>query len=296
MMKVSVVIACVNGLPSIDECLQALTKVRGVQEAEILVMNCSQDGTVEHIEKQFPTVKLFHFPERLGIPELRARGIANATGDIVSIIEDHCLAQAGWFEEIIRAHEQGYLAVGGAVENGSMERIIDWAVFFCEYSGVMPPVPAGEVEGITGNNASYRKQILDRVSESVLWNCWEFFIHEELKNAGVKFLSAPTIVVSHKKEFGFCYFMSQRFHYSRSFAGMRRERTSLAGRVFYLCTSPFIPGLMLWRMTKDVLRKKRHVEKFLFSTPLLALFMVSYAAGELVGYLRGPGASVLKVE
>ena len=296
MPRISVVIACVNGLPSIDECLTALENMRKEHDVEVIVMNCCKDGTVAHIEKKFPSVKLVHFSERLGIPELRARGIACSTGEIVSIIEDHCLVQEGWFEEIIKAHQRGYMAVGGTVENGSVERILDWAVFLCEYSGVMPPMPCGEAEGITGNNASYRKEVLNRVDESVMRQCWEFFIHEELKNAGVKFFSAPTIVVSHKKEFGFFYFMSQRFYYSRSFAGMRRARTSIPKRAFYVCASPLLPGLMFWRMTKQILQKQRHVNKYVLSIPFMVPFLVSYAVGEFVGYLLGPGTSLLKVE
>jgi GT2 family glycosyltransferase len=281
MSRISVVIACVNGLPSIDECLTALEEARGTHDVEVLVMNCCTDGTIEHVEKKFPLVRLFHFSERLGIPELRAKGIDHATGDIVSIIEDHCNVPKIWFDEIIKAHQHGYMAVGGTVENGSVERILDWSVFLCEYSGVMPPVASGEVEGITGNNASYRK---------------EYFIHEELKQAGVKFLSVPTIIVSHKKEFGFWYFMSQRFHYSRSFAGMRRARTSIPRRAFYVCASPLLPPLMFWRMTKHILQKKRHVKEFVLSIPFLVPFLVSYAVGEFVGYLLGPGTSLLKVE
>ena len=155
-MRISVIIACVNGLPSIDECLTALDKERSGYDVEIIVLNCCHDGTVEHVTRKFPSVRLLHFTRRLGIPELRAIGMDLATGAIVSIIEDHCLVQPGWFGEILKAHGKGYQAVGGTVVNGSVERVIDWAVFFCEYSAVMPPVPYGRVPGITGNNASYR--------------------------------------------------------------------------------------------------------------------------------------------
>lgn len=293
---ISVVIACVNRLPSIHDCLSALERERKGFQVEILVLCCCQDGTAAHVAKHFPNVTLVHFEKRLGIPELRAIGMARATGEIVSIIEDHCIVQDGWFREILKAHDKGYQAVGGTVVNGSVERSIDWAVFLCEYSGVMPPIPDGEVSGITGNNVSYRKAILDRVDESVKKECWEFFLHQELSKQGVTFLSAPSIVVSHKKEFGFWYFMAQRYYYSRSFAGMRRKRTSLPVRLVYCCASPLLPGLMLWRMTRQVLNKQQHVGTFLRTLPLQAAFMVSYAVGEFVGYLLGSGDSLLEVE
>lgn len=294
--RVSVVIACVNGLPYIDECLAALERERGQFDVEIIVSNCCDDGTAEHIRKQFPSVKLLNFTERVGIPALRAEGMSRATGDIISILEDHCNVREGWFRELIKAHRQGYMAVGGTVENGSVDRIIDWAVFLCEYSGVMPPAPEGEVEAITGNNASYRKEVLDSVDDSVKRDCWEFFLHEELKKTGVRFLSAPSVVVSHKKTFSFFYFLSQRYHYSRSFAAMRRARVTNARRILYLCCAPILPGLMFLRVARHIVRKRRHIDKFLLSLPALSAFLVSYAVGEFMGYLAGPGTSLLRVE
>ncbi len=296
MSKISVIIACVNGLPVIDECLTALEKEQNSFDVEIIVANSCRDGTTEHIQKKFPDVKLLDFSERLSIPELRAIGMVKATGDILAIIEDHCNVQKDWFKEILKAHDKGYKAVGGTVVNGSVDRIVDWAVFLCEYSAIMPPMPQGEVDGITGNNASYRREILEKVDENIKKNYWEYFLHEELKKAGVKFLSVPSILVSHKKEFGFFYFLAQRFHYSRSFAGMRRTRTSISGRLFYILFSPFLPILMLWRISEQILTKKRHIKEFLIALPLLSIFMISYAFGEFVGYLFGPGQSLLKVE
>ncbi len=296
MSKISVIIACVNGLPWIDECLAALERQHGSIESEIIVANCCKDGTPKHIRDKFPQVKLLDFSERLTIPELRARGISQATGDITAITEDHCNASENWFEEILKAHDSEFEAVGGTVINGSVDRLTDWAVYLCEYSHVMPPIPSGEVEGIAGNNASYKREVLDQVDESIKRNYWEFFLHEELKRAGVKFLSVPTLIVYHKKEFGFLYFLAQRFHYSRSFAGMRRSKAGTSMRFLYVLFSPFLPFLLTWRIARQVFGKKRHMKQFLLSVPLLLVFMVSYALGELVGYLFGSGQSLAKVE
>ena len=294
--RISVVIASVNGLPAIDECLTALERQRGDIDAEIVVADRCGDGTSRHIRKKFPHVKLLEFSERLSIPELRAIGMSHATGDIITVTEDHCMAREDWYLEILKAHESAYAAVGGAVENGSDHRILDWAVYLCEYSHVMLPIPDGEVDGIAGNNASYRRDVLDQVGESVKRNYWESFLHEELKKNGVQFLSAPSIVVDHKKEFGFLYFLRQRYHYSRSFAGMRRTRMSIPKRVFYIVGSPLLPFLLIGRIAFRVFRKKRHYKEFLLSFPVLSIFMASYAFGEFVGYLLGPGNSLIEVE
>lgn len=296
MPALSVIIASVNGLPAIDECLTALSKQRGELAAEIVVVDCCRNGTAEHIKKSFPHVRLLQTNERLGIPEMRAMGMAQATGDIIAVIEDHCIVSDNWLEEMLKAHQSQYVAVGGAVENGSVKRITDWAAFLCEYSFVMLPIPNGEVESIAGNNVSYKREALKQVDEVIKRDYWEYFLHEELKKAGGKFLSASSIVVKHRKEFGFFYFLAQRFHYSRSFAGMRRTRIPLQKRIFYLLLSPMLPLLMIGRIARHVFQKKRFRKEFILSLPSLAIFMLSYAAGEFVGYLFGSGHSLLKVE
>lgn len=296
MTKLSVIIPSVNGLPSIEECLTAMEKQRGSIDAEIIVVDSNNDGTAEYISKNFPRVKLLKLNERRGIPELRALGMASSTGDILIVIEDHCIVPENWFLEIVKAHDSEYEVIGGAVENGSTERLIDWAVFLCEYSSFMLPIFAGEAEFITGNNTSYKRKVIEQLDETIKRDYWEYFLHTELKRAGVKFFAAPSIVVSHKKEFGFFYFLSQRFHYSRSFAAMRRRKSSRAKQLVQLFYVPVLPFFMTWRITRNVLQKKRHYKELFLSLPLLVIFMLSYALGEFIGQLFGPGNSLVKVE
>ncbi len=154
MSKISVVITCVNGLPTIDECLNALESQSYETNREIIVLNCSGDDTSEHIKKNYPNFRLIDFTERISIPKLRSIGILQSNGDIVAVIEDHCIPTESWFKEIRNAHQLGYSVVGGAVENGSTTRLIDWSVFLLEYCKFMQPIPNGEVSDIAGNNAS----------------------------------------------------------------------------------------------------------------------------------------------
>ncbi len=297
MPDVSVVIASVNGLPEIDECLSALERQQCGVDYEIVVANRCQDGTAEHIRQRFPRVRLLEFPKQFSIPELRAAAMAQARGDIIVVTEDHCVTPKNWLAEIVKAHKLGYMVVGGAVENGKTNRIIDWSVFFCEYSSAMLPVPAGEVRTIPGNNAAYKRAALDLIDDGIKRNYWESFLHDELVEKGVKLLSVPSIVVTHMKKFGFFYFLCQRFHYSRSFAGMRTALITPLRRFYYLSTAPLLPLLMALRVTRNVFfEKKRLYKEFLLSIPLLTIFFITYAIGEFVGYLAGPGESLSKVE
>ena len=90
--------------------------------------------------------------------------------------------------------------------------------------------------------------------------------------------------------------VAQRWHFARSYAGMRRADQSWPGRLLYGFGSAALPALLLARVARRVLSKRRHVGRFVACLPLVALFLTVGAAGEMLGYLVGPGRSLERVE
>lgn len=294
---VSVVIASVNGLPYITDCLAALRQAKGPVSCEILVVDCCDASTRAEIRARFPypELQLIEVQGRPSIPRLRAMGVERARGRMIALLEDHCDVQPGWFEAIARACEAGYRVVGGPVENGSRERLIDWAVFFCEYAKFMPPLPRGEVVEIAGNNSAYDRDFLaPLVAES--GEVLEFFLHQAMRERGAAFFCDPDMIVSHRKQFSYGYFLSQRYHYSRAFAGMRMQGKPVSRRMAYACATPLLPGLLLVRLMQTVLRKPGYSREFLKTLPAIVTFLVPWAWGEAVGALLGPGRSAERIE
>ena len=293
---VSVVIASVNGLPAIGECLEALTHQDGGVEAEIVVVDRCGEETRSALRARFPSAQVVAADAGASIPALRALGMARARGRMVAILEDHCNVGPGWLQAVARQQQAGALAVGGAVENGSVLRSVDWAAFFCEYARFMPPVPRGVVPGITGNNSVYDRGLLERLGPAARAEVWESFLHQRIRALGVPFHSDPDLIVIHKKSFGYVEFLTQRYHYSRSFAGARLQGAPWWKRLGYACATPLLPPVLMGRIAGAVAGKRRHVGRFVGSSPVLATFLVSWAWGEAVGALLGPGRSLERVE
>ena len=109
MTKVSVVIVSLLGQPVIGECLRALETQRGDFDIENIVVCFWRNGVPEDIKQAFPRVRLLQPSKRLGIPQLRALGLAEASGDIIAITEDCCVPAENWIEEIVRAHRSSQL-------------------------------------------------------------------------------------------------------------------------------------------------------------------------------------------
>ena len=293
---VSVLIANVNGSPMIESCLEALESQEGAELAEIIVADATDDETRAMMARRFPRVRVLAFPRRTSIPVLRTAAFDASRAPIVAVTEDHCVPGERWLGEILRAHHDHAGVVGGPVENGSRDRLVDWAVYFCEYARNMSPVADGESRDIPGVNAAYKRELLARHRDDMERGFWEGIIHPMLIAEGERFVSSPRIVVVHRKRFGYFYFMSQRFHYSRYYAGTRVARAAAPMRLVYAAATALLPPLLAYRMTREVLGKRRHLGAYALSFPILATFLGMWAVGECAGYLFGPGESLSRIE
>ena len=293
--RLSVVIASVNGLGCISECLEKLEALPERAQMEILVFDRRSDDTARTIAQRFPRVTLHAGLTGKSIPELRWMGMLAARAEWVAVIEDHCLVTPAWAGEILRFSESPFGAVGGPVENGSCGRILDWAFFLGEYGPAMPPLAEGEAESAPGNNVAYRRSVLP-LDEPAWATLWESFLQKELRRRVVRIFLNPAMLVYHKKSFGLGEMLEQRFLYSRSFAAIRGREMTTGKRMLYAVLSLLLPGLLLWRIFRCVVSKRRNFRELGLGLPAIGLFVLSWAVGEMVGYLAGPGDSLERVE
>ena len=231
------------------------------------------------------------------VPALRRRGVLQAQGDIVAIIEEHCVAGEGWLHQAVGALEgSAYGACGGPVVDNNYRRLRDWVVYFCEYNGYLPPFEEGETTDLNGANIAYRRHLLLRHERRLAEGYWEACLHPILLAEGVRFRSVPAMRVHHCGPFDLVYYLRQRYWFSRAFAGARRATLSPRRRLAYLTAAPLVPAALLARMAGRAWRKRCRRGWFLASSPLISVALLAYVAGEWIGYLVGPGDALLKVE
>jgi hypothetical protein len=291
----SVVIASVNGWELLEPTLRALDAQRERSRMEVIVVEAVGGETRRLLSKHTPKVEVISVDEKRTIPALRHLGVIRAKGDLVAILEDHGEVAEGWARALLEAHKGPWGAVGGVVENGR-DGLVNWAAFFCEYAPYMGPVFEGESTDLPGNNIAYKRPDLLRHAHELEQGRWESWINDKIRLDGVPIASTNKAVVRHIKPFRLGHFLIQRFHFARSYAGMRRVDQSLSKRLIYGFGSLALPGLLTLRVTKTALAKKRHLGRFAASLPLIGLFFTVGAAGEMIGYLFGPGESLSRVE
>ena len=143
-------------------------------------------------------------------------------------------------------------------------------------------------------NVSYDRRALEAIDDLLRAGKWESWLHARLLERGFVLWCEPDAVLDHAKDFGFREFVSQRYHYSRSYAGMRNRELG-SKRLLYALGSPLIAPLMYGRIVKNVFARRRHTRELALATPLILLYMSVWAGGEAIGYVFGGGRSLLRV-
>jgi hypothetical protein len=293
---VSIAVACVNGLPYIEECLRAFERQRGGIPYEVIVADRCNRGCREAIRRH-PNARLIEVdrPDAT-VPELRALAIREAGGELIAITEDHCVPPEDWLAAVVSAHDEQHRIVGGPIENAATQRLIDRAVFLCEYSAFTPPRAAGH-GAVPGNNVSYDRRLLPLIDDLLDAGVWEEEFNARLAAHGYHTYVEPTAVMLHRKSFGLGEFIAQRYYYARSYAGLRVRKSLLPSRLLYAAFAvTLLPPLLLARIVRNVWSKGNQRRQLAACLPLLAAFVTTTGWGELIGYLFGPGDSLQRVE
>ncbi len=290
----SIVVPSVNGWGSLHECLAAIARQDLGLPIEVLVADRVGDAVRVPLRRDFPGVRLVEAPPGTTIPALRALAFAQARGPVIGVIEDHVLLPADWARRMLALQAGGESVVGGAVRNAATASLVDRAAFLCEYHQGLSPEP-GPSAGVTGNNVTYARALLE--SHPDAWNAgrWENHLHDALRDNGVTLHSHPEIVVDHKMHYTVGSYLEQRYLYSRSYAAMRLEGAPAGRRFLMGVMSLALPPVLLLRIVSKVRAVPAYRSQLLPSLPLLALFTLSWAWGELVGSWFGGGDALARV-
>ncbi len=293
--ELSVVVPSVNGLGDLIGCLAALEAERSSARLEVLVVDRLGPEVEREVTRRFPWVRLLSAPAGTTIPALRRLAFRAATAPSVAVIEDHVIVPLGWARQLLTAQARNEDVVGGSVENTATGSTVDWAAFLCEYSHLLPPLPEGPVEWVTGNNTVYRRALLERYQTAIDAERWENHLHDAMRRDGVTLYSRPEIRVGHKKHYTVWEYLSQRFLYARSYAGARVADAGAGKRLAFGLAALALPPVLFARIVGRVWGRRVHRAELMRSLPLILVFVSSWAVGETVGAWAGPGDALSKV-
>jgi len=287
---VSVIIASYNSRGTITACLESLRQQTTTRSFEIIVVDSSTDGTGEIIKKEFPEAKVYSHVQRKFPGDARNVGISAAKARIIAFIDADCVAENNWIEEIVRAHESPYLAIGGAIANADPKSLLAWAAYFVEFSQWMPATWVQWQEDIPAANMSYKREIFDRCGFFIEGTyCSDTDFHWRLKRRSYRLRFVPSILVSHRSIDRLDCFLKHEFFHGRCFAKVRIQGQgfSRCKRFLYVTFAPLITLRLLLKILLNNTRNRIYWCHFLKASPLVALGLVCWSFGEAVGYAQG---------
>lgn len=287
----SIVVVSFSPIARLVACLQSLAAQSS--GAEIVVVRHAPAAGDEGVARAVsPAMRWVATPEAV-VPRMRHTGVAAATGAIVALLEDDCVIEPGFVERLLEAHQSPHVAVGGAVEPGPYRRALDWAAYFCDYSRFMLPFEASEHAALPGNNVSYKREPLERVlAGGEVEGLQETFVHARLRDAGLSMKADPRLVVRNEHSWTTSDLTTVPFHHARAFGGQRGRGWPAWRRLAAAGACAGLPALHVGRILIRVVSRRRHVWQLARAVPWIAVFGASWAAGECLGYARGPGTSL----
>jgi hypothetical protein len=281
---VSVVIGSNAPPERLAACLEALEPQR--DGVEVLV----QEGrpSPADLRDRFPWADFELAPAQL-VPEHWRDGIDRASGEIVALTIAQMIPAPDWIATMRRLcveHE----VVGGAIEPGQRLRLVDWGEYFCRYSRDMPPFEASDNVELAGDNAAYRRALLEGISETYRGGFWEPVSHRRLAADGVTLWHDPSLVVRQGRSAGFAAFARQRLAHGRRYGHQRGVHFSRARNLVGVLAAPLVPVLMTLRVLRQVFGKRRYRLRALLALPAIVAYNAVWAYAEALGHadmLRG---------
>ena len=255
----------------------------------MIVADSSTDGTADFVAQRFPEVKLLRLAGRKFPGTARNAAIAVAQADVFAFTDADCVARSDYVDEVLKAHRDPSLAIGGTIANLEPANIVAWAAYLCEFSEWMPGSPRQTVGNIATANASYKKRAFDdygRFIEGTYGSDTEF--NWRLGRDGHRPLLVPSIVVFHRSVDALGKFLRHEFGHGRDCARMRirSQGFSRLRRWLYAACFWLIPVKLWLVIAIRNLRNRAYLRHFAKASPLVALGLMCWCLGELVAYLK----------
>jgi hypothetical protein len=303
--ELSVVIGLISGrIEDLSACLRALDRQEDAPRFEILVPYDDPCAAVTRLQQNYPAVRFLHAhgldsaQARAGASRehhdtLRTIGLRVACGRYVVLTEDHAVQDPRWCRALVDALEAHpeVAAFGGAVDCQS-SRLLNWAVYFCDFGRYQNPVPEGPAHYVSDSNVAYRREALSAVQAAWDSDYRETVVHRALVEKGDQIWLTPKAVVWQARSgLRLGAALRERYVWGRSFAWARVLGAPLSRRAIYAAFSFVLPFLLTFRLARVAFSRGRSRSMFFACLPLVFLLNVVWAYGEFVGYATGRPAA-----
>jgi hypothetical protein len=287
-VDISIVVAAVNTADTLGPWLDAVRPQAARHAVEVLIAAASDDASVR-LEPGDSCARVVRGNAGALVPALWGAALLEARGRVVAVTITACLPDADWLDAIAAAYRAAPAdGVGGVIDCAPDAAIVDRALHLVRYTPYLPPVAAGPVAEIAGDNGTYARAALDGWQAEIARDgFWESEFNRAIRAKGGSLRIDPSIRVMHTRSYSFGGFTRQRFRHGRIFGRERRRAMGAGGRIARAALAPTVPAIMLVRTLGTVSSRGRLDARTVLAVPLAGWFFTCWAAGEAAGLLVG---------
>ncbi len=291
----TVIVAQIDPSASLRGAIAALERACADVPAEIVVAQAEECPGYPAMPSRTPLSTI-----RVGggalVPQLWAQGIGIAQGEYVAFSLGNCEVSEGWAREMIGALRAGAAGVAGPLECSPDAGVVDRAVYYLRYSSFIPSrVTDADVTGeIPGDNAAYRREILQRHRDLLAEGFWEVLFHQRLRRDGGRLCTRRAARASFCGGISLRRAVHHRFAHGRHFGAWR---VAEGQRTWWqICaTAPVVPLILANRAASCVMGSAADRWAFVTALPLFLAVASAWALGEAVGALCGAALPRVRV-
>ena len=105
--RISVVVLNWNGMKWLRNCLSSILGQDAGEDFEVLLVdNGSTDGSVQYVEKNFPSAKVVELGKNYGFAEGNNKALNYAQGEYLVFVNTDTRAEAGWLKSLVRVADE----------------------------------------------------------------------------------------------------------------------------------------------------------------------------------------------
>jgi len=260
---------------------------------EIIIVDLAPEGVPTLTAGTEVTVVYLSRPQIKRWGRARLEAVRASRAPIMAFIEDHCFPARNWAETLIEAHAGPWAGVGYAFTNANPKSYLSRASMLARYGLFTHPARRGPARFISGNNVSYKRDILIGLGERLetLLEI-DFNLQEELIRQERSMFVEARALAAHQNYTSLAGECRAGQPYCRLLAA-HRARVNAWGaprRVFYGILTPIgAPAIRLARLIGSLHGRRTLWRTFVAGLPVITFMYLSDAIGESAGYLWGIG-------
>jgi glycosyltransferase involved in cell wall biosynthesis len=286
-VRYSVIIPSYNNWPAISRVLEGV--LTQPPEAEVIVVDSSNDGTTERLRAAFPNIALVRPPQRLLPGPARNLGAATAKGDVLIFLDGDCRPERTWLEGFQRATpalQQGIVC--GAVdldEPADLSQFMEYVIWKLSENS---DVERGAYDFVITENMMIRREDFQKTGGfGTSDSANDAQMDVARRAAGLAVTFEPAARVFHIHPSGWRFHIAKLHRIGVETAGLIRTLDGYRVGGWMRRLFPVVFLVRWLRITERILRYRRGwLARYLLVQPMLWVGLIAYQAGLWRGLAR----------